>query len=173
MLKSKGGLKLQLAKKHTHQNIDCSENPTVSPQELLMLLSKTLQKIRSQDMYPQDILLEKHNLQGNISIELIDKLHKDICTKIKFKNTESFYISYYNNSVSESMGYFSQVESKCVTVVIRKLADELIKFVMTKRNPETEEIITKNLSEKEVSDLQYLGGYVLITKTKMLKFQKL
>lgn len=156
-------MKLHVAKKHTtHQN-ESSKITTVSPQELTMLLKKTLQKIIFQDMYPEDILLEVNNLQDKVSTndKFIEKLYTDVCKKINFKNTESFYISFYNTIVRESTGYFHQVANKCATIVTRKLGDELMKFVTTKRNPEVEEIVTKNLSEKEVSALQYLGGYVL------------
>ena len=103
-----------MVKKHT-QNDDSSEIPlSVYPQELLIPLEKNFQKIKFQEMYPLDILLEIQKLQEKL--------------------TESFYVSFYN-IVSESMGYFDQVENKCVTVVTRKLADDLIKFAMTKKIP--------------------------------------
>ena len=91
----------------------------------------------------------------------ITKIHDDIKTKVNFKG-DSFYSTWYNTIVAvECEKYFTVIDWKCSTIVTRKLGEEILLFVNKKKTPEIDEIVTKNITDKELAALQYLGGYVL------------
>ena len=76
----------------------------------------------------------------------------------KISNVEILYNRLFNDIVRNSESYFV-LEEKASRVISLKFVEILIGFLNKKEI--VDGIETKNLSEKEVAGLHYLGGYVL------------
>ena len=85
----------------------------------------------------------------------------------KISNVEILYNRLFNDIVRNSESYFV-LEEKASRVISLKFVEILIGFLNKKEI--VDGIATKNLSEKEVAGLHYLGGYVLHKIYRNLKF---
>ena len=96
-------------------------------------------------------------------------LHTDLPT-IKLKNLGYFYATYYSLIVRFSGKYFPKLSKPSSKLVTMRLGEFIINAKT--ENQFEDAVFNRNLSDKEISRLQYLGGYVTVTFTKNLEIQK-
>ena len=86
---------------------------------------------------------------------------KSLCNKLNtfnFGDKNLLMPSYYGNVVFNSNDYFPMLSERCSKVLAMKLLDLIIKEHADGSN--FEEVVGRNISERELAGLQYLGGYV-------------
>lgn len=92
---------------------------------------------------------------------MMQMLLKELNESISFENTERFYTTFYRNIVVKSEQLFPMLSYQAGSIFTRKFGDILLCYINKKNIPVNDDIITKNLNNKEILALQYLGGYVL------------
>ena len=97
-------------------------------------------------------------------------LHTDV-PKIKMKNLGDFYAAYYSLIVCFSGKYFPKLSDYSSKLVMVRLGEFIINA--KKENRFQDAVFTWNLSDKEIAELKYLGGYVIHNLYKNLEFKKI
>ena len=77
---------------------------------------------------------------------------------VKMNNVENLYNRLFNDVMKNSGKYF-QLAKRAFVVLSTKFVEVLISS--KNKDEMNDNIVTKNLTEKEIAGLQYLGGYVL------------
>lgn len=126
-------------------------------------------------MAARDELVSYHMVLGEETNEMkmMQKLYSDFQRK---GNVERFYAKYFSEVPLKATRYFPGLSDKTATFLSTKVADHML-FIAKKRLHDVNQPTrlrettgtTTNLSEKEVSGGQYLGGYVFHNLHKKLK----
>ena len=133
---------------------------------------KASQRIIDDNLYPEDVLEKVALYKDNIFDKTnLLKMQGTVQENVSFKSNENFYSCFYERIVGKSEDYF-QLDDVAV-IISRKFGDQLLRFYKEKETSQSchDEIVTKNLSDKEVDSLNYLAGYVL--KNLYTKYKKL
>ena len=160
MCKSKISLSRHFILKHFNEEESKTEKNNGSSSFNLQILTDavtdTKSLLKNSELYPDSI---KNNVQ-KVDLNL-DKLLQMVNTT-KTSDTEKFYGIYYTEVVQNSDEFVCNKESydqNSATLLLMKLGNTLLhKLFSTEKE---EEFAPKNLSDRELYCLQYLGGYVL------------
>lgn len=96
--------------------------------------------------------------EGSKELEVLQSIFDGLT---KNGNAEKFYSKYYANIALHATTYFPELSRNSSTLLATKLADRLLAYRKESLSPVDINEIKKPLQEKEISGLQYLGGYVL------------
>ena len=96
--------------------------------------------------------------EGSKELEVLQSIFDGLT---KNGNAEKFYSKYYANIALHATTYFPELSRNSSTLLATKLADRLLAYRKESLSPVDIDEIKKPLQEKEISGLQYLGGYVL------------
>ena len=127
---------------------------------------KACKKILAEELHSELVLKEINEYLENFSEKESVDLQKKLST-LTLNDKELFYSRYYVEIVSKSETYLKLKESTS-KIILMKLAD-ILQADAVKEQEHVEEIHTKNLSEREIAALQYLGGYVISNLSKKIK----
>ena len=119
-------------------------------------ISKAKNNIISSGLYKGDIQDEIENFEPDeVAVENICKY----LNSVKMKDVESLYHRLFRDVMMNSSKYFTNISNRSAVVLSTKFAE----IVISSKNTHeiAEEIAIKNLNEKELAGMQYLGGYVL------------
>ena len=126
-------------------------------------------------MAARDELVSYHMVLGEETDEMkmMQKLYSDFQQK---GNVEKFYTKYFSEVPLKATNYFPGLSEKTATFLATKVADHML-FIAKRlddvnRSTRPRDITSTtntNLSEREISGGQYLGGYVFHNLHKKLK----
>ena len=123
--------------------------------------------IITEDMYPYSIKNQVIEFQKIISNDEENNTELDnlipIMNELNFKNKEEFYQSYFKeNCFDTAIEYLNRsLNYQSASLLCRKLAEHIYIFFKKDDKKNDDEIRTRNLDEREMAALQYLGGYVI------------
>ena len=148
--KSKSGLTRHLHKKHDIEP-PSSHRPNSSPpfsEEIIReKLLDCIEKMRQQDRLCQ------------ISFDSISSL-TIVINKISRKTIETFYQDFYAKIVKIAENYIPDTNSNSANLVLSKLCTSLIGHHFRQKKELNVVSNARNISEREIAGLQYLGGYI-------------
>ena len=140
-----------LVPRHAKSHIDTS----YSNQIVISLVLKAKDNIISCGVHCPEIIkeLQSYSINEKSVAELVTYLNS-----IKMKNIETLYNRMFNDLMKNSDKFF-QWPRKAATVLCMKF----VEIIISSKNKEeiSDEIITKNLNNKEIAGMQYLAGYVM------------
>ena len=144
--------RLPALEKHTKSHND---DPFYTNQLVFSFVSKAMEMCISSGVHANTIVdaIKSYKIDENSISVLVKYLNS-----VKKNNVEMFYNKLFNDIIKSSGRYFSLPE-KASKVICLKFVELLIASLNKKEI--VENITIKNLTEKEVAGLQYLGGYVL------------
>ena len=135
----------------------------LTPAILKSLTENAVTKIRNSAVFSKPIQhelsiyqlteLEKCSPQFKIIYNIYNSFQKN-------RDSEKFYASFYASVPLKSRDFFPGLASNAATLLATKLADMMIVHLkeLTQKNPK---IHCKEVCERELGGLQYIGGYVL------------
>lgn len=147
-------------KRHV-QTHNINDTKILSKSDLIIDVQNTCMKVAEGNLYSESIRYELKTYGENYfgNEDSCSLLLSHIPTLL-VDQKEKFYSQYYMDIVKNSNNYFPELSSKSSKVLAMKLCDVILNHNLTEKIVE-EEIMTRNLSERELFGLQYLGGYVL------------
>ena len=107
----------------------------------------------------------------HITKEEINVLHQQISKKVKFQSSDSFLSTYYGYIVKDGHELIPFLKENTAKILLIKLAD----LLFPKHLEKEKEVIDDTsfcLSNRQLSGLQYLGGYVLHNLDRKIKNSK-
>ena len=138
-------------------------------QRLVGCVAKAATKVVNEGLYPYEIRSELKSFSELVDNRVCILLHEKL--NIKSINPEKFYGFFYSKIVLNSKSFFPMLSESASKVLTTKLADILLCFKKEKEVDVTT-TSTRNISERELSGLQYLGGYVMQNLYKKIKNSK-
>ena len=163
--KNQGGLKLHMK---IHSNDDINSFKIFEMKYIEESIKKACKKILTEELHSEEVLKEINEYLENFSeFKELSDLQKKLIT-LTLNDKELFYSRYYVEIVSKSERYL-KFKGNTSKVVLMKLADIIQADIVKEQGHIDNEIHTKNLSEREVAALQYLGGYVISNLSKKIK----
>ena len=159
-------MKLHTNRKHSNLNEE-NQPAKFTIEEVLKVFISLSETILQDKLFPDFILVEvtkfkTQSVEENPTlIKSIQKLIKTVINECSFKSEGKFLKAFYDNIVPNSEVLFPTLSSKASTIVARKFGEHIFGIHKRKQLNEPDEIRTKNLDNKELAGLQYLGGYVL------------
>ena len=139
---------------------------TLDMDKLKYICRDTAGTLSENKCYPESIRKELKQWQPEITENLLLQV-QEICTFLtKLRpDAEKFYSLFFAKIVQKSAVYFPDLQPKDSTLLATKLANATLHHCITsaKVQPEAEAVsskTSKQVSEREIAGLQYLGGYV-------------
>ena len=153
-------------KKHKDMSVQNTTMPVetkIGDGTLVSLISDA-QKILGLIMcYPLEIrsaILKYNSTENNEN--LLNQINPIYKTLAKNNDSEAFYSGFYSSIVAYPSSYFINLPHPCCSLLATKLAHKV--FALYKRPTHKETTQPPVITEKEMDDLQYLAGYVVIKK---------
>ena len=159
---------------NSDNNTDTSSKFSFTVDTIRDILHNTAQKIRDDNIY------EKKNIITFISnvissetcsmeSEQLEHLVK-VVNKMNFKSVEKFQMKYLKEVVNNSKDFYPKEDYRASRLLLMKFLDLFFTTsIHSKKTLKEIEAAPKNLTERELSGLQYLGGYVIHKTLKKLK----
>ena len=140
------------------------------------LCKEIAQSLSVNKCYPAKIREKIKAWVPNFSEELMTHLNEICkCLSKARPDAEKLYSLFYGTVAVNASTYFPGLSSKVATLFATKLLSSVLRYVVkskdeTKSNAEQASVAkTVSLSDKEISGLQYLGGYVFHSLHKKLR----
>ena len=117
------------------------------------LIKKAKDLLISADVQSTEILKE---IGSYVPDEITVQALSEYLNSVKMKDTEALYNRLFQDLMINSKKYFIGVSWKAAAVLCTKFAESVI---TEKHHHDVPEVVTtKNLNEKEVAGMEYLGG---------------
>ncbi|XP_067042159.1 uncharacterized protein [Acropora muricata] len=166
--KSKRGLSIHMNAKHKENDEEdiqeqSGQRTAFTADILIDLVNDLKTTISKKKVFTTAMREEISSYRFNISegskeLEVLQSIFDGLT---KNGNAEKFYSKYYANIALHATTYFPELSRNSSTLLATKLADRLLAYRKESLSPVDIDEIKKPLQEKEISGLQYLGGYVL------------
>ena len=158
-------------KETTNMTKRTSEFP-VQKSVICKLLHESLQRVLEKDSIFSSLLSKELSqfLENDFPENVKELFYKLLCEKVKLKNSEKFYSTFYESIMLGAADLVPGVTPKYSRVFLMKFAELLSAHVNKKQEVVAE--TSQSISEKELTGLQYLGGYVIHKLYKKFKTSK-
>ena len=159
--KSRTGLKRHKTAKHREEQTK-EQQCDFAVHNLEVMVVKAKAKIVDSKVYPKYLRdeLKSYAFSSNHLSTGISELCNIVKRLFKSGNAEIFYSSFYSRIVMNATKVFEGLSRNATTLLASKTADCLLAKKKAKDEAEILHLATK-FSDKEISGLQYIGGYVL------------
>ena len=109
-------------------------------------------------------------MENDFSENIKDLFYNTLCNKVKLKDSEKFYSTFYTHIMQEAEVLFPAINVKHSRVFLMKFSEMFWDYVNKKEKAVVE--TSHSISERELTGLQYLGGYVIHKLHKKIKSSK-
>ena len=153
------------------EDSDAEATEQISLQVLHQCLVDVTNKLLQNNCY-EHALNEIQNFQRHLKIEICHKLADGINKLVSFKSSSMFMETYYGNIVRYGDSFFKEdFGGPTIKIILIKLAD----FIFVKHQGKERKVVEEtahSINDRQLAGLQYLGGYVLHTIYKKIKYSK-
>ena len=186
---SKGGLTRHVNSKHKGQvnteeaNTACSSVSTsmsnavnkLEPSELREIFRISIEKLAKDECYPPSVT-EQFKLLGNISLEYIMPAFNTMLPILNtVDDTETFYAKFYHLFSDESCDY-ENLDHNCSLLLSFENVNHVVAHLAGAKIQDDvftlEDTSSNSFTEKEISLISYLSGYVFSTFYRRIRFSK-
>ncbi|XP_044168750.1 uncharacterized protein LOC122952995 [Acropora millepora] len=159
--KTKGGYERHQATKHSERT---SLHVPFSATVLDGIVKNVLQNLKENNTHSEVLRLEL----GSYTWQSLDEngqeyKHIQMLFEVYSKNgsVEKFYAKFYSTIAVNSVKYFTGLSRNAATLLAMKLADNILVYCNKFSRGSTVKEVNHVLSDRDISCVQYLGGYVL------------